>query len=116
MLKFLQKNKTYVAVAVLFAILYFYGNNMEFYDNHKKCGQPIPDQFPNYKGPYLDPTDDTVLERKDLKQLQREKIGRFNYDGLDNWNVISDVKKGWWSEHVQAGGLYPSPVRMQWPD
>lgn len=112
-----MKNKFYFIAVLLFVILYYYGNNMEFYDNvNKKCNSSKPDHFPNYMGPYLDPTDDVVLERRDMKQLQNEKLDRFNYDGLDNWDIISDVKKGWWGDHIQAGGLYPAPKDLVWAD
>ena len=118
MLKYIQKNKVFVAALVLFALLFLFGNNMEFYDNStKKCNKELkPDKFPDYKESYLDPSDDVVLKRRDQKQLESEKIGRFKYDGLDNWDIISDVNKGWLGDHVQPGGLYPAPIRSVWPD
>ena len=40
MLKYIQKNKVFVAALVLFALLFLFGNNMEFYDNStKKCNK-----------------------------------------------------------------------------
>ena len=117
MYKFIKKNKFYIAAIVLFIILYYYGNNMEFYDNvNKQCNSDKPEKISEAKGPYLDPSDDVVLERRDMKQLRREQLDRFNYDGLDNWNVISDVNKGWWGDHIKAGGLYPAPKNMVWAD
>ena len=116
MIKFIQKNKLYIAAIVLFVVLYFYGNNMEFYDNvAKKCDDNKPEEVNNPQKQYLDASDDVVLERRDMKQLRKEKL-RFNYDGLDNWNVISDVNKGWWGDHIKAGGLYPAPKDMIWAD
>ena len=116
MLQFIKKNKFYVGAIALFIVLYFYGNNMEFYDNLvKKCSSP--EKINNPQQPYLDATDDVVLERRDLKQLNGgNKIGKFKYDGLDNWNVISDVNKGWWGDHIEAGGLYPAPRDLVWAD
>ena len=56
------------------------------------------------------------MNRTDLVQLQQEKIGKFNYDGLDNWNILNDVKNGWWSQAGSPGGLYPPANRLVWPD
>lgn len=112
MINFLKKNKFYVAGIVLFVLLYFYGNNIELYNNEENT-ESLPENINKPQELYLDPTDDVVLNRKDLVQLEEEKIGKFSYDGWDNW----DRKKGgWWSEHIQAGDIYPSPSRMVWPD
>lgn len=115
MYKFIYKNKLTIAAVVLFIMLYFFGNNMEFYDN-TKCQADKPEKISEAKGPYLSPSDDVVLERRDMKQLRQEKIGQFKYDGLDNWGIISDVKKGWFGDHIKAGGLYPAPSTMVWAD
>jgi hypothetical protein len=118
MIEFIKKNKFYVAAFVLFTLLYFYGNNMEFYDNVKKCDSK-PEKVNNPQHPYLDATDDVVLERRDLRQLHYgpDKIAKFSYNGLDNWDIISDVKKGWWGEHIEAGnGLYKAPKDLIWVD
>lgn len=115
----LKKNYVIIVGVILFLILYKYGNNMEFYtepnSNSKKVGSR-PELIKKAKGPLLDPTDDIVLERKDLKQLNREKIGKFNYDGLDNWPAKGQ-QKGWWNDNISAGkGLYHPPNKMLWPD
>lgn len=112
MLNFLKKNKFYIAAILLFIILYFYGNNMEFY---KRSCDSEPEKLNNTQQPYLDATDDVVLERKDLRELNKD-ISHYNYDGLDNWNIISDVNKGWFGDHISAGGLYPAPKDLVWTD
>ena len=57
MIKFIKKNQFYIGSVLLFILLWAYGNNMEFYDNTEFC-KDKPDDFPNYRNPYLDPTDD----------------------------------------------------------
>ncbi len=37
MIKYLKKNKVIVACAILFFLVYTYGNNMEFYPSSNKC-------------------------------------------------------------------------------
>ena len=113
MLKFLKKNKIIVASILLFGLVYFFGNNMEFYKNSKTDSFPRKINEPS--GEFeLDATDDIVLERRDLKQLQSEKIGRRNYDGLDGF---PGVLKGWWADATPvADNLYQAPSRMVWPD
>lgn len=115
MLKFIKKNKIYVAAALLFALLYFYGNNMEFYENESsnKCNSSPPQKIAQAKNPFLDATDDIVLERRDLAQLKNDQLNRFNYDGLDNWPT--NPNNGWWSSKVE-GDIYTAPSRMVWPD
>ena len=115
MLIFIKKNKFYIAAIILFIILYKYGNNMEFYQSSNKSNSSH-DQINDSSTPYLDATDDIVLERKDLVQLQNEKIGKFKLDGLDNWPSKSK-QLGWWGDHIQAGnGLYSAPKDMVWVD
>lgn len=117
MLKYIKKNKLFIAALILFALLFMFGNNMEFYDNLvKTCKSVKPDNFPNYKEPFLDASDDVIVQRRDQKQLEDEKINKFKYDGLDNWNILSDVNKGWWGSHIKAGGLYPAPKDLVWAD
>lgn len=113
MLNFMNKNKFYFAAILLFTLLYFFGNNMEFYENSKeeKC-ESSPEKTDKPSIPYLDATDDIVLERTDLAQLQKEKIGKLNYDGFDNF---PQVMKGWWASTTE-GDIYSAPRDMVWPD
>ena len=113
LIKLVKDNKFIFACLALFALVYFYGNNMEFYDNStdsepKQINQPSG-EF------YLDPTDDVVLKRKDLKILDNQ-LAKFKYDGLDNWNV-NVPNKGWFASTVPVhDNLYTPPARLVWPD
>lgn len=117
-LNMLKKNKVIVACVILFALVYFYGNNMEFYQDSKKCSPEQPRKIHEQSGEFeLDATDDIVLERRDLRQLQAEKIGRHHFDGLDNWPQIPESKGGWWgSSEAVADNLYIETSRLVWPD
>lgn len=113
MLKYLKENKFIVACFVLFALLYKFGNNMEFYQSSKTCSSPKNINRPSNEFK-LSPTDDIVLERKDMVQLKNEKIGRFKYNGYDGFPT---VLKGWWgSSSPVADNLYISSDRLIWPD
>ena len=117
MLKYLKKNKEIVACIILFFLIYTYGNNMEFYQDSNKCNSS-PRKINEPSNEFeLDATDDIVLERRDLRQLQSEKIGRMKYDGLDNWPKIPESKGGWWgSSEAVADNLYIETNRLVWPD
>lgn len=112
MLKYLKKNKIIVACFVLFALLYFYGNNMEFYESvETSLPKKINEPSNLFK---LSSTDDIVLERTDLAQLKAEKINKRNFNGYDGFPT---VLKGWWADSsAVADNLYTPPSRMIWPD
>ncbi len=109
MLKYLKKNKFIVACFTLLALLYFYGN-MEFYESAETCASPK-----DLNKPYLNSTDDIVLVRKDMAQLNNN-ISRFKYNGLDNWPK-KGTGKGWWADSsAVADNLYIPPAKLVWPD
>lgn len=117
MLELLKKNKVIVACIALFALVYFFGNNMEFYESSNKCNSS-PKKIGEASGEFeLDATDDIVLERRDMRQLQSEKIGRHHFDGYDNWPNIPESRGGWWGSSVAvADNLYKPTSNLVWPD